>query len=170
MANPDHVAKLLEGVHAWNQWRRENPDIRPDLSRDDETPSLRQAFVDAGIITELQRIPLTGADLVAANLMVADLTRADLEGADLTRADLTRADLEGADLRGADLTRADLEGANLRGANLVAADLVGANLVGADLRGAGVKSVNSGVNTHIVGTPEFTDLSVARFLSQNQLD
>jgi hypothetical protein len=32
MANDEHVAKLKQGVEAWNAWRRENPDIRPELS------------------------------------------------------------------------------------------------------------------------------------------
>jgi len=32
MANDEHIAKLKEGVVAWNAWRDQNPDIRPDLS------------------------------------------------------------------------------------------------------------------------------------------
>ena len=32
MANDEHVALLKQGVDAWNAWRRENPDMRPDLS------------------------------------------------------------------------------------------------------------------------------------------
>ena len=32
MANEEHVAILKKGVAAWNEWRRENPDIRPNLS------------------------------------------------------------------------------------------------------------------------------------------
>jgi hypothetical protein len=31
MANDEHVAMLKKGVDAWNAWRAENPDIRPDL-------------------------------------------------------------------------------------------------------------------------------------------
>jgi hypothetical protein len=31
MANDEHVALLKQGVDAWNVWREENPDIRPDL-------------------------------------------------------------------------------------------------------------------------------------------
>ena len=27
MANEEHVAKLKEGVTAWNAWRRENPEV-----------------------------------------------------------------------------------------------------------------------------------------------
>jgi hypothetical protein len=32
MANQEHLSKLEEGVEAWNRWRKEHPDIRPDLS------------------------------------------------------------------------------------------------------------------------------------------
>ncbi len=32
MYNSEHLAKLKEGVEAWKAWRRENPDLRPDLS------------------------------------------------------------------------------------------------------------------------------------------
>ena len=35
MANEEHVALLRQGVEVWNAWRRENPDIRPDLCRAD---------------------------------------------------------------------------------------------------------------------------------------
>jgi hypothetical protein len=31
MANEDHLEILRRGVEAWNAWREENPDIRPDL-------------------------------------------------------------------------------------------------------------------------------------------
>lgn len=33
MANEGHVKILKQGVEAWNLWRRENPDVRPNLSR-----------------------------------------------------------------------------------------------------------------------------------------
>jgi hypothetical protein len=32
MANDEHVALLKKGVDAWNEWRKENPEIQPDLS------------------------------------------------------------------------------------------------------------------------------------------
>ncbi len=31
MGNPEHLAKLKEGVEAWNAWRGKTPDIMPDL-------------------------------------------------------------------------------------------------------------------------------------------
>jgi hypothetical protein len=33
MAYDEHVALLKQGVPAWNKWRRENPDIHPDLHK-----------------------------------------------------------------------------------------------------------------------------------------
>ena len=32
MANEEHLKMLGQGVEAWNQWRKANPDIRPGLS------------------------------------------------------------------------------------------------------------------------------------------
>jgi uncharacterized protein YjbI with pentapeptide repeats len=33
MANEEHLAQLLQGVDAWNQWRAAHPESTPDLSR-----------------------------------------------------------------------------------------------------------------------------------------
>jgi hypothetical protein len=112
MANDEHVALLKQGVKAWNAWRRENPDIRPDLSNAD----------------------LSGADLSGANLARANLREAILFKANLGRADPVEANLrDHADLSGADLARANLREAVLFKANLTGADLSGADLSGADL-------------------------------------
>ena len=81
MANKKHVARLKQGVEAWNQWRRENPRIRPNLSRAD-----------------LIRASLRGADLRRTNLGKADLSHADLRGAQMSGADLRGAALRGAEL------------------------------------------------------------------------
>jgi hypothetical protein len=32
MANKEHLARLKQGVKAWNQWREANIHIKPDLS------------------------------------------------------------------------------------------------------------------------------------------
>jgi uncharacterized protein YjbI with pentapeptide repeats len=126
MADDHHVALLKQGVAAWNAWRRENLDVRPDLSGAD----LWQA--------KLIEANLSGANLSDARLMMADLHRAVLIQADLSRADFREAPLYGANLSGAKLIEANLSrakpiGANLSGADLRGADLSGAALMEADL-------------------------------------
>ena len=76
MANEEHLKILKQGVEAWNRWREENPDVRPDLSRAD----------------------LRAANLIAANLSGADLRAADLSAADLFGADLYETVLANVDL------------------------------------------------------------------------
>jgi hypothetical protein len=51
MANPEHLQLLQQGVEAWNAWRDQDRNIRPNLFQAD-----------------LRRVDLTGADLTGANL------------------------------------------------------------------------------------------------------
>jgi hypothetical protein len=44
MANDEHIAQLQKGVDAWNAWRDENRNIRPNLSRDGTRESLAAGF------------------------------------------------------------------------------------------------------------------------------
>jgi hypothetical protein len=153
MANDDHVARLNEGVDTWNAWRKENPDIRPDLSGADlyETllswANLSEASLSRANLSEatLFHANLRNADLSNAALGKATLSFADLSGANLSRADLgsavffeanlRRADLSGAYFFGSVLSGANLSGANLSGANLKHSLLIDTDLTGADLTG-----------------------------------
>ena len=114
MTDETHLELLRQGTKAWNRWRRDNPDSKPN-------------FYEA----DLNRVDLRGAILSAA-----DLSRANLRGADLNRADLGRAVLSGADLGRADLRGAILRGAILREAILRDTDLSRADLSRADLNWA----------------------------------
>jgi hypothetical protein len=88
-------------VASWNDWRRQSPDIRPDLSG-----------------AHLSGAHLSGADLSGAKLREADLSGANLQKADLGRANLFEADLSGAYLGGAYLYSAQLVDTDLTGADL----------------------------------------------------
>ncbi len=129
MANPEHLMKLKEGVAKWNFWRKENCEIKPDLTRANlQYADLTNAnFIDTD---------LKGANLTRANLTRASLSRATLSGAGLTEADLTEATLTWASLSEANLSEANLPMADLREANLTMTALGGANLSGARLGGA----------------------------------
>ena len=114
LANPEHLAKLNEGVESWNEWRKQNREVQPDL----------HGVVIRGCLRQV--------DLFMANLQNSDLDAADMQGADLTRANLIRATLAGANFSGAKLGWANLHQAVLKNANLSQAILGAAELFGAD--------------------------------------
>lgn len=115
MADPEHFRILKEeGVKAWNQWRRDNSGVIPDLAG---------AF--------LMDIDLTGVNLQKANLLGANISKSNLLGASLLQANLS-----GSDLTKTDLTGTSLSGSILRGTRLTYAGLIGATLEKADLRGS----------------------------------
>jgi len=137
VANPEHLAKLKEGVEAWNKWRSDHSETQIDLSG----VVLLQADLSGAHLwsANLTHSNLGGAQMDKAQLLYADLTYARLMGAGLHRAQLQSAILNSADLRGCDLSAADLRRADLRAseltnANLRRADLREANLMSATLR------------------------------------
>jgi hypothetical protein len=164
MANKEHLAVFNQGVTAWNQWRREHPEILPDLrganllgtlgshiphpraylgQADLRDANLSHAKFDQAILprANLERAILTGAHLQQSylhetNFKNADLRDANLSQAWLEKALLFKANLERAILTGAHLQQSDLREANLKNADLRKADLRQADLREADLHGA----------------------------------
>ncbi len=132
MANPEHLEILKQGVETWNQWRRDNPVVRPDLT-----------MVNLGGVS-LVGIDLSGANLEEASFCVLDSRLENIVSANLSEANLSRANLRGVTLVEADLSdgRADLRGVDLSGASL---DL--ATLSGADLKGANLSEATAGMTT-----------------------
>jgi uncharacterized protein YjbI with pentapeptide repeats len=163
MANPEHLAKLREGIEAWEKWKKGN-----DLSQDAKlslslqasfermNPDLSGANLDwinaaAADLSHarlggaslnhavLQRANLLDADLTEAHANNADFLEADLRNARFARGQLTKAMLRNSRLENADFTSADLSRADLRGANLDGAILSGANLEGVRAEGASLR-------------------------------
>lgn len=66
MANKKHLALLKQGERAWNQWRKTNHEIKPDLSGAN----------------------LKGKDLTGTNFSYADIRGANFSGANLKDAEL----------------------------------------------------------------------------------
>jgi uncharacterized protein YjbI with pentapeptide repeats len=144
MANDEHLWNLKRGVDKWNKWRKDNPEILPNLQGAD----LIKADLSGA---NLEEANLQGAFLSGARLIAADLSGAELDGANLSRADISGAKLIGAYLRQArlqgtflskaelnvaDLSKANLRGADLSGAYLEESNLFRTKLIGANLRGA----------------------------------
>ena len=110
MANPAHVNKLKEGVWPWNQWRKENPAVVPDLSGTDLSGWGNLAMVD------LHEANLSGATLGGVNLDGATLNMANLTDAKIIMVNLSGASLYGANLSGAKIMRTIFADTNLTAA------------------------------------------------------
>lgn len=154
MANQEHLDILMQGVEAWNTWRKEHPNVIPDLSNaylngihlsnaNLSNTDLSNAYlIDAELIsTNLSGASLSGAYLSDTHLSNADLSNAYLSRATLSNAYLSNANLSNAYLSGAQLSEADLISANfshsnLSGAHLIEANLIRANFNHANLSGA----------------------------------
>ena len=87
MANPDHLVILDQGIEAWNKWRKEKPNVKPDLSEADLNGRVFYKFQE-GIRIDLRRTDLGHTNLENANLERARLENAYLEGANLKNASL----------------------------------------------------------------------------------
>ena len=128
MANKEQLKLIKQGVDAWNKWREEHADTRPDLRGADLSGA------------KLRRVNLSGAKLIGADLYRASLVAVQLPqnlmGAKLIMADLSNAKLRSANLRGAHLMKANLMEADIKMADLSGADLTGASLIRTDFSGA----------------------------------
>jgi uncharacterized protein YjbI with pentapeptide repeats len=145
MADKAQLKILKEqGVAAWNEWRKANPDIRPDL-RGADLQEMNLEGVNL-VRAQLQEADLSGANLERSAIWMANLTRAKLSGANLSWSHLTESVLKEAELIAVDFTVATLSLVNFDGADLTAANLDGvrldsANLAGAQLHGAVFRDV-----------------------------
>jgi hypothetical protein len=115
MENEEHLKILKKGVKVWNEWRKDNPSIKPDLSEGKLWfHGLNQYF------------SFQDFDLRNVNLRCAQLYDANFSGANL----------EGSELVGAKLQKSNFSYANLSNTNLIGADFTDANLTNADLSNA----------------------------------
>lgn len=133
MANIEHLTLLLNGVESWNQWRKENPLIRPDLSRVNLS---RKDFKGANF----HKAKFSHANLNYTDLSDADLSEANLREARLAEANLRRANASKCTLVGAYLYKANLRQMKAHQANMFKAYLYKVNLSEADLRGANLRA------------------------------
>jgi len=169
-----HAPILRRGVEAWNRWRSENPNIRPNLRRVSQSrkllaeANLSESSMESADFeqTDLSGADLKGSNLDGARLRHAVLTRARLAGASLRYADLSQAQLTGADLRGADLRYANLNEAELTATNLKGCRIFGVSAWNADLSGALQENLrlDAGVGTEPLTTDSIETAIVLHLL------
>lgn len=160
MANPEHLKILMQGVEAWNKWRQENANIKPEL-RNADLSKLNFANADFEL-----------SDFREANLSGCDLRGSVLGNALLREANLSKANIEGVYLGQANLRKANLTGANLKkcvltGSYLLEAMLIEANLSEANLSGAMLRMANLQFSQLINTVLIQSDLNSANFSYAN---
>jgi hypothetical protein len=135
MANEEHVAILERGIDAWNQWRKEQPEITPDLSGANLSGKDYARYSDSGPFgINFDRVDLHDAKIRDANFFDSYMRFANLAGADLCNSQLHICNLIGANLSQSHCGETDFENAILMQANLTRADLDSTNFTGALLR------------------------------------
>ena len=110
MVNEEHLKLLNQGIEVWNEWRKQNTQIKADLSGG-----------------EFRWAKLFKADLHGANLHGADLRGANLKGADLSKAGLMYTNLIETNCEKSNFTNCEIYGIsawNLKLQGAVQSDLI----------------------------------------------
>ncbi len=126
-----YIDLIRKGSIVWNDWRKSNPSVIPDLTGIDLEGNILNNF-------NFQEVKLSRAKMNSTNLFGSCLCGAILKKADLRKADLGKTDLSGADLTDTrmqytNLIHSDLSDSNLSGSNLSWANLRSTNLRGTNL-------------------------------------
>lgn len=150
MANAEHLAILKEGVEVWNDWRKKNPNIEPDLSEallfdmnlqidiySADISREKPAYTEEGMLVRENEFKdkdgnieimylivksTAGLNLCDANLERTKFMNSRLKEANFSRSYLREANFSNAYLHGAKFKKADLEGVCFDYANCAHAD------------------------------------------------
>ncbi|MEH1777090.1 pentapeptide repeat-containing protein [Nostoc sp.] len=117
MANEEHLAILRQGVQVWNEWRKENPHIKPDLTR---VRFKRLSNYDKANFSEtnLSEADFSGNFLNEINFSKANLIKVNLGLSNLHYINFNRANLSEAIIVNAYINETNFSAANLSKANL----------------------------------------------------
>lgn len=127
MANPEHLNILEQGVDVWNKWRKENPDVKPDLNGAELN---KMDFSNANFSdTRMEFTQLTNSNLTETNFYNAQLFNAFFNRAKVIRTDFTDAQLRQAVFAQTEFSypnffRAGLTGTKFFSTNLNNADFI----------------------------------------------
>lgn len=138
MANSEHLEILHKGVQVWNDWRLENPSIKPNFERAvlNDFNFSNYVLTDANFFrAEMRESRFRGAALQGSQLFNADLLRANFNFAQLNQANLQSAALNGASFRHAVLNGANLAYSDITNVNFTYAYLDGTDFSDAQLGG-----------------------------------
>lgn len=151
MAVAEHVEMFKKGPQAWNAWRDENPDVRPDLSDIDfekdvhtyestydmpEFTGYNLSYMNLNRITARNsyfiRCFLAGSDLHFSDICFSFFQNCSFEGASLTVTKIGSAEFHECDFTNADLSYCSAEETNFSGSKFISTKLSNMSLVKTD--------------------------------------
>lgn len=160
MADQQHLYLLKQDLSAWNEWRKNNPEIDVNLIDADLSESNLNG-------ADLSNVDLSGAKLISADLSEANLSGAYMSGTNLSFAKLTHANLSFSYLCESDLSFASLDRANFSAAYVAQTNLTFADLTGADLSFANLSDSDLSESNAESAKFCFADLSKVVCLNAN---
>lgn len=181
--NGEHISWLLDGVEAWNEWRKAEPNIDPNLSGLDvhslfemEKGIDKRDVVDlSGINFEyaslrgtkfheikLNRTKCYGADLRCSKWNGVEANGSNFMAADFRNAKIDFSRLSGCDFRSAQTSGLSIEASRLPGANLSRTDLRGDSFVFSDLTSSDLSGAHVCGSTFVEAVLAGTNLDRTR--------
>lgn len=143
MANSEHFNLFLQGPKVWNEWRKENPQIEPDLSDEFIYPHFARKEKDR----PLYKGDITSSDPeIPFNFSRTNFHKSSFESAIFPKADMTNCYLYEADMSAAGFPGADFSGSMIRKAYCSGTDFTDAIFIDCVLNNSTIIRVNfSGV-------------------------
>lgn len=151
MAVAEHVEMFKKGPQAWNAWRDENPDVRPDLSDIDfekdvhtyestydmpEFTGYNLSYMNLNRITARNsyfiRCFLAGSDIHFSDICFSFFQNCSFEGASLAVTKIGSAEFHKCDFTNADLSYCSAEETNFSGSKFISTKLSNMSLVKTD--------------------------------------
>lgn len=152
MANQEHFEILKQGWEVWNEWRRANGGIKPDLSGICFDERIKVPNVLSMLVALLynkqkaRSIDLSETNLdnskINSNLIGADFGQSSLIGVDFRGSTLNFTNFECADLSNAILSNVPSIEVNFKEVNFTTATLLQTNFEGSDLTKANFFNAN----------------------------
>ncbi len=172
IGDSEHLEKLQEGVAAWNAWRQENPEIKPDLGGLDLTdPVFRGTplWINDGQYIGISGIDLSHSLLRGANFSGALCRNANFSGSSFQDANFSEANFYNAIFSDVECQHANFSGSDCSWASFSDAKCAWSNFSGAVCVRTNFSGANCNSANFSKTVLEMADFSGAEVLSVDSL-
>ncbi|MCX7012073.1 MAG: pentapeptide repeat-containing protein [Candidatus Sumerlaeota bacterium] len=150
MASAEHFKIFKEAKQHWNDWRKSDPGVRPDLRSADLLLICIDGYNLSGALLQkaafdhssLEGVSFQNAELSRSGFQEATVSRCDFRGAKMAKSRFVRAFVQSSDFRHSDIHGADFSDATIWNCNMQDADLLECNLEHAQMVNTNLRRAN----------------------------